>query len=337
LYQRCLNISGYKFRVRPFYLWYQIKERKMSRDVIMETELKNVKLFRRGKVRDIYDLGDQLLFIATDRLSAFDYVLPNGIPYKGKVLTSLSSFWFNYTRSIVDNHLISTDIADLPSNLSQYADLLAGRFMLVRKAERIDIECVVRGYLAGSAWKEYQESGQGMRTGLLRKHSGIKLPSGLRESEKLPEIIFTPATKADSGHDENITISQMENLIGKDLTKQLIKYSTAIFASASEKVESQGLILSDTKFEFGLLDGKLLAIDEMLTPDSSRFWPMDDYEPGRPQKSFDKQYVRDYLEAIGWNKQPPVPQLPEEVIRKTSEKYLEAYSRIVGKDLEREA
>lgn len=296
----------------------------MPPNVIMETELQNVKLFRRGKVRDIYDLGDQLLFVATDRLSAFDYVLPNGIPYKGKVLTGLSSFWFNYTRSIVDNHLISTDITDLPSNLNQYAELLAGRFMLVRKAERIDIECVVRGYLAGSAWREYQSSGQ---------VCGVKLPAGLRESEKLPEIIFTPATKADSGHDENITISQMENLIGKDLVKQLIEYSTAIFASASEKAESQGLILSDTKFEFGLLDGNLIAIDEMLTPDSSRFWPMDDYEPGRPQKSFDKQYVRDYLESIGWNKQPPVPQLPEEVISKTSEKYLKAYRRIVGEDL----
>jgi len=296
----------------------------MFPNVIMETKLKNTELFRIGKVRDIYDLGDKLLFIATDRLSAFDYVLPNGIPYKGKVLTGLSSFWFNYTRSIVDNHLISTDIVDLSSELAQNSDLLAGRFMLVKKAERIDIECVVRGYLAGSAWREYQANGQ---------VCGIKLPSGLRESEKLPEIIFTPATKADSGHDENITISQMENLIGKDLARQLIECSKAIFASASKKVESQGLILSDTKFEFGLLDGKLISIDEMLTPDSSRFWPMDDYEPGRSQKSFDKQYVRDYLESIGWNKQPPVPPLPEEVIRKTSEKYLEAYRRIVGKDL----
>ena len=296
----------------------------MSQDVIMGIELENVALFRKGKVRDIYDLGDQLLFIATDRLSAFDYVLPNGIPYKGKVLTGLSLFWFNYTNSIVDNHLISTDTADLPSKLAQCADLIAGRFMLVKKAERIDIECVVRGYLAGSAWREYQANGQ---------VCGIKLPSGLRESEKLPEIIFTPATKADSGHDENITISRMENLSGKDLANQLIECSIAIFASASEKAESQGLILSDTKFEFGLLDGKLIAIDEMLTPDSSRFWPMDDYEPGRPQKSFDKQYVRDYLESIGWNKQPPVPQLPEEVISKTSEKYLEAYRRIVGKDI----
>ncbi len=296
----------------------------MFPNVIMETELKNTELFRRGKMRDIYDLGDKLLFIATDRLSAFDYVLPNGIPYKGKVLTGLSSFWFNYTRSIVDNHLISTDIVDLSSELAQNFDLLAGRFMLVKKAERIDIECVVRGYLAGSAWREYQASGQ---------VCGIKLPLGLRESEKLPEIIFTPATKADSGHDENITISQMENLIGKDLARQLIECSKAIFASASEKVESQGLILSDTKFEFGLLDGKLIAIDEMLTPDSSRFWPMDDYEPGRSQKSFDKQYVRDYLESIGWNKQPPVPPLPEEIIRKTSEKYLEAYRRLVGEDI----
>ncbi|MFQ6041330.1 MAG: phosphoribosylaminoimidazolesuccinocarboxamide synthase [Candidatus Poribacteria bacterium] len=296
----------------------------MSPNVVMETELKNVKLFRRGKVRDIYDLDDRLLFVATDRLSAFDYVLPNGIPYKGKVLTGLSSFWFNYTRSIVDNHFISSDIADLPSNLDRYAELLSGRFMLVRKAERIDIECVVRGYLAGSAWREYQLSG---------RVCGVKLPSGLRESEKLPEIIFTPATKADSGHDENITISRMENLIGKDLAKQLIERSTAIFAYASEKAESQGLILSDTKFEFGLLNGKLLVIDEMLTPDSSRFWPMDDYEPGRPQKSFDKQYVRDYLESISWNKQPPMPQLPEEVIRRTSEKYLEAYRRIVGTNL----
>jgi phosphoribosylaminoimidazole-succinocarboxamide synthase len=290
----------------------------------METGLENVELFRRGKVRDIYDLGDQLLFVATDRLSAFDYVLPNGIPYKGKVLTGLSSFWFNYTRTIIDNHLISADIAALPANLEQYAELLAGRFMLVRKAERIDIECVVRGYLAGSAWREYQASGQ---------VCGIKLPAELRESEKLPEIIFTPATKADSGHDENITISQMENSIGKNLARQLIESSAAIFASASDKAESHGLILADTKFEFGLLDGSLMVIDEMLTPDSSRFWPMDDYEPGRPQASFDKQYVRDYLESIGWNKQPPVPQLPEEIISKTSDKYLEAYRRIVGEDL----
>jgi len=290
----------------------------------METNLEDVKLFRKGKVRDIYDLGDKLLFIATDRLSAFDYVLPNGIPCKGKVLTSLSSFWFNHTSSIVDNHFISTDIADLPSHLAQNADDIQGRFMLVKKVERIDIECVVRGYLAGSAWREYQTNGN---------VCGIKLPSDLQESDKLPEIIFTPATKAESGHDENITIAQMENLIGKDLANQLIECSTAIFAFASEKVESQGLILSDTKFEFGLLDGEVIVIDEMLTPDSSRFWPMDDYEPGRSQRSFDKQYVRDYLESIDWNKQPPVPQLPEKVIRKTSEKYLEAYRRIVGTEL----
>lgn len=294
----------------------------MPADVIMNVDLEGVKLFRRGKVRDIYDLGEQLLFIATDRLSAFDYILPNGIPHKGKVLTELSAFWFNYTHTIVDNHFISMDIADFPPQLGAYADLLADRAMLVKKAERIDIECVVRGYLAGSAWREYQSSGS---------VCGIVLPSGMRESEKLPEVIFTPATKATSGHDENITIPQMEDMVGKELTAKIIKKSQAIFAAAAERVESQGLILSDTKFEFGFYDGELIVIDEMLTPDSSRFWPMDDYEPGRPQRSFDKQYVRDYLESIGWNKQPPVPQLTAEVINKTSEKYLEAYRRIVGK------
>ncbi len=294
----------------------------MPADVIMDVDLEGVKLFRRGKVRDIYDLGEQLLFIATDRLSAFDYILPNGIQHKGKVLTGLSAFWFDYTHAIVDNHFISMDIADFPPQLGAYADLLADRAMLVKKVERIDIECVVRGYLAGSAWREYQSSGS---------ICGIALPSGMRESEKLPEVIFTPATKATSGHDENITISQMEAMVGKELTEKIIKKSQAIFAVAAERVESQGLILSDTKFEFGLHDGKLIVIDEMLTPDSSRFWPMDDYEPGRPQRSFDKQYVRDYLESIGWNKQPPVPQLTAEVINKTSEKYLEAYRRIVGK------
>lgn len=298
-------------------------------EVILSTGLrgKGVKPFKKGKVRDIYYLGDYLLFIATDRISAFDCILPDGIPDKGKVLTGISEFWFDYTHDICPNHMVTTDVSEFPEVLQQY-EWLQGRSMLVKKVERIDIECVVRGYLAGSAWKEYQASGQ---------VSGIKLPSGLcglRESERLPELIFSPVTKAPNGeHDMNITIRQMENLVGKNLTKLLIDYSLSVFVAASERVESVGLILAHAKFEFGIQTGRPILIDEALTPDSSSFWLMDDYEPGRPQKSFDK-YVRDYLESIGWDKQLPIPQLPDEVIRQTSEKYLEAYRRIVcGKDL----
>ena len=296
----------------------------MSGEVLMETNLEGVKLFKRGKVRDIYDLGDMLLFVATDRISAFDYVLPNGIPYKGKVLTGLSAFWFEFTKDISPNHMITADVSQYPEELQKFADLLRGRSMLVRKAERIDIECVVRGYIAGSAWREYRESGT---------VCGMKLPEGLRESDKLPEPIFTPATKSETGHDENIPISKMIDLIGRELTDRIIETSLKLYRKAAEYAEGRGIIIADTKFEFGLIDGELVVIDEMLTPDSSRFWDKADYEPGRPQKSFDKQYVRDYLESIGWNKQPPVPSLPDEVVRNTSLKYLEAYRRITGRDL----
>lgn len=297
----------------------------MSKSIIAETHLADLKLLHRGKVRDLYDLDDQLLIVSTDRISAFDYVLPNGIPYKGRVLTALSEFWFDYTSSIVDNHLITTDVAQYPDNVRTHADSIIGRSMLVHKANRIDVECVVRGYIAGSAWSEYKKDGT---------VCGARLPDGLQESDRLSELIFTPATKAEYGeHDENISIAQMESIIGKELADRVIQTSVALFKAASERTEEVGLILCDTKFEFGLLDEKLILIDEVFTPDSSRFWPKDEYEPGRSQRSFDKQYVRDYLNEIGWNKQPPVPELPEEVIQKTSEKYLDVYRMLVGKDL----
>lgn len=297
----------------------------MSKSIIAETHLADLKLLHRGKVRDLYDLDDQLLIVSTDRISAFDYVLPNGIPYKGRVLTALSEFWFDYTSSIVDNHLITTDVAQYPDNVRTHADSIIGRSMLVHKANRIDVECVVRGYIAGSAWSEYKKDGT---------VCGARLPDGLQESDRLSELIFTPATKAEYGeHDENISIAQMESIIGRELADRVIQTSVALFKAASERTEEVGLILCDTKFEFGLLDEKLILIDEVFTPDSSRFWPKDEYEPGRSQRNFDKQYVRDYLNEIGWNKQPPVPELPEEVIQKTSEKYLDVYRMLVGKDL----
>ena len=297
----------------------------MSKSIIAETHLADLKLLHRGKVRDLYDLDDQLLIVSTDRISAFDYVLPNGIPYKGRVLTALSEFWFDYTSSIVDNHLITTDVAQYSDNVRTHADSIIGRSMLVHKANRIDVECVVRGYIAGSAWSEYKKDGT---------VCGARLPDGLQESDRLSELIFTPATKAEYGeHDENISIAQMESIIGKELADCVIQTSVALFKAASDRTEEVGLILCDTKFEFGLLDEKLILIDEVFTPDSSRFWPKDEYEPGRSQRSFDKQYVRDYLNEIGWNKQPPVPELPEEVIQKTSEKYLDVYRMLVGTDL----
>ena len=282
-------------------------------------------LTNRGKVRDLYDLGDQLLIISTDRISAFDVVLPNGIPYKGQILTGLSEFWFDYTKPIVDNHIITTDVSQYPDVLQADTEALKGRSMLVRKANRIDIECVVRGYIAGSAWSEYKANGT---------VCGEKLPAGLTESERLPEPIFTPATKAEQGeHDENISIAEMEERIGKELSKKIIQTSFALFEAASEYAEKSGIILCDTKFEFGQIDGQLILIDEVFTPDSSRFWPKDEYKPGSSPPSFDKQYVRDYLSDIGWNKEPPAPELPAEVIRQTSEKYLEAYRLIVGREL----
>ncbi|MDE0298811.1 MAG: phosphoribosylaminoimidazolesuccinocarboxamide synthase [Candidatus Poribacteria bacterium] len=297
----------------------------MTQSVVTETNLTNVPRFSKGKVRDLYDLDDKLLMISTDRISAFDYVLPDGIPCKGNVLTALSEFWFNHTNSIVDNHLITTDVDAYPDLLKAHSDVIAGRSMLVRKADRIDIECVVRGYITGSAWSEYQTDGT---------VCGEKLPEGLRESDRLPQLIFTPATKAEQGeHDENISIARMEELIGKELSARIIETSFALFESASRHAEKVGIILCDTKFEFGLLDDKLILIDEVFTPDSSRFWPKDEYVPGKSQSSFDKQYVRDYLSEVGWNKNPPAPHLPEDVIQKTSEKYLEAYRLIVGREL----
>lgn len=297
----------------------------MSQNVITSTNLTNHTPAHRGKVRDLYDLGDEFLIISTDRISAFDVVLPNGIPDKGRVLTGLSKFWFNYTKSVVDNHVIATEVEEYPDALQADVDLLEGRSMLVRKAERVDVECVVRGYLAGSGWASYQKT---------EEICGQKLPSGLRESERLPELLFTPTTKAEQGeHDEPITIDEMRNQVGTDVTDKLIDISFALFKAASQHAENSGIILCDTKFEFGQCDGELILIDEVFTPDSSRFWPAHLYEPGKPQQSFDKQFVRDYLSEIGWNKQPPAPELPDTVITKTSEKYREAYRLIVGEEL----
>ena len=290
--------------------------------VIMETRLLDIEPLHIGKVRDIYDLDDRLLIVATDRLSAFDVVLPTGIPYKGKILTALSEFWFNCTRSIIDNHLITADITEFPAELQKHKDILAGRSMIVRRAKRIDVECVARAYLAGSAWRSYKENGS---------VCGIELPSGLKESYKLPEPIFTPTTKAESGHDMELTQSEVEDMVGISIAQEVKEKSLQLLAAASAEVESKGLILSDTKFEFGFYGDNMILIDEAFTPDSSRFWPMDDYEPGRSQRSFDKQYVRDYLEEIKWDKNPPAPNLPDEVIRKTTERYFEAYRRITGR------
>ena len=290
--------------------------------ILLQTECPGLNLWHRGKVRDIYDVGDRLLIVATDRISAFDVVLPNGIPDKGRVLTAISAFWFARMAEIVPHHLISTDTADFPSSAQPYARMLDGRTMYVYKTDRIDIECVVRGYLSGSAWREYRESGT---------VCGERLPRGLRESEQLPEPIFTPATKAESGHDENISVATMAKLIGDELTERLRETSLTIYRKAAAYALERGIIIADTKFEFGLRDATLTLIDELLTPDSSRFWPADEYEPGRPQRSFDKQFVRDYLDTLDWNKQPPGPQLPDDVVAGTSARYREAYERLVGK------
>ena len=295
--------------------------------VVMQTDLPGVKLLKRGKVRDIYDLGDQLLIVASDRISAFDVVMPNGIPDKGKILTQLSRFWFEQTADIILNHFISTDMEDFPANIQPYREQLEGRSMLVCKAEPLPVECVVRGYLAGSGWKEYQQHGA---------ICGVTLPPGLPEYGRLEEPIFTPATKATTGHDENITIEKMKNLIGTQLTEKIIEVSLAIYQRAHNYAEAKGIIIADTKFEFGIYDDQLILIDELLTPDSSRFWPLDDYEPGTTPPSFDKQYLRDYLTEIGWDKSPPAPQLPETVVKQTRTKYLEALKRLTGRELNEE-
>ena len=297
----------------------------MSRKVVMRTDLQGLKLKGRGKVRDIYDLGDRLLIIATDRISAFDVVMPNPIPDKGRILTQLSIFWFNLTREIVSNHLISTKVEEFPLECRPFGEILRGRSMFTVKADPLPVECVVRGYLSGSGWEEYRKTGE---------ICGVSLPKGLLDSSKLEEPIFTPATKAEAGlHDENITFEKAKQIIGKDLAQQVKDLSLAVYKKARDYAEGRGIIIADTKMEFGLRDGRLILIDELLTPDSSRFWPRNDYQPGGPQKSFDKQFLRDYLLSIQWNKTPPAPELPEEIIRKTREKYLEAYERLVGNTL----
>jgi phosphoribosylaminoimidazole-succinocarboxamide synthase len=279
----------------------------------------------RGKVRDIYAVGDALVMIATDRISAFDCVLGSGIPDKGRVLTQLSVFWFEQTRGIVPNHLITADVGEYPALLQPHADLLRGRSMLVRQTRPLPIECVARGYLAGSGWKEYQATG---------RVCGVGLPASLREADRLPEPLFTPATKAAAGHDVNITEADAAHLVGTDLVGRLRALTLALYRFGAAHAESRGIILADTKFEFGVLpSGELLLIDEVMTPDSSRYWPRDTYGPGGPQPSFDKQFVRDYVERLGWNKQPPAPALPDEVVTRTRAMYLDAYRRLTGHDL----
>lgn len=292
--------------------------------ILRETDFPNLRLVNRGKVRDIYDLGDKLLIVATDRISAFDCVLPTPIPEKGRVLNSLSAFWFRQTSWLIENHLITTDMNALPDEAKPYAPLLAGRAMLTKKAIPLPVECVVRGYLAGSAWREYRETGA---------VCGIELPPGLQEGQELGKPIFTPATKAAEGHDENVTEQQIRDLLGNAVTDRLKEVSLAIYRFARDYARDRGVIIADTKFEFGYLGEKIILIDEVLTPDSSRFWPAEDYRPGRPQPSFDKQYVRDYLESVGWDKQPPAPELPPEVVEQTRLKYREAFRRLTGEDL----
>ena len=295
----------------------------MSENILLYTEFKDLKLFRRGKVRDVYDLGDKLLIVSTDRISCFDVVLPDGIPFKGKILTGLSCFWFDFLKGIIPNHFITTDVSEYPVSLQKYKKDLEARSMLVVKSKPLPVECIVRGYLSGSGWKEYRD---------LQSVCGIKLPSGLKESQVLPEVIFTPSTKAEVGHDINVAKDYIDKEIGKEISDAVARLSVAIYKKASEYAATRGIIIADTKFEFGMHDNKITLIDEVLTPDSSRFWPKDEYAPGRPQMSFDKQFVRDYLETLDWNKTPPGPSLPKEIIEKTSAKYLEAYKRITGKE-----
>jgi phosphoribosylaminoimidazole-succinocarboxamide synthase len=295
--------------------------------VLLQTALDGLRLVRRGKVRDLYEVDDRLVMVATDRISAFDYVLGSGIPDKGRVLTQLSAFWFERTTPIVANHLLSADAREFPAAARAHTNLLAGRAMLVRKTTPLGIECVARGYVSGSGWKDYKATGQ---------ICGIPLPAGLVESDRLPEPIFTPATKAESGHDLNISEADAAGIVGAELVGRLKRLTLALYAYGVQHAEARGIILADTKFEFGITDGgELLLIDEVMTPDSSRYWPKDTYAPGGAQPSFDKQFVRDYLESIRWNKQPPVPSLPDDVVAKTRAKYLDAYRRLTGRELER--
>jgi phosphoribosylaminoimidazole-succinocarboxamide synthase len=293
---------------------------------LLDTKLDGLSLVRRGKVRDVYAVGDQLIMVATDRISAFDYVLGSGIPDKGRILNQLSAFWFARTGHIVPNHVISTNVDEYPAVAQPFRAQLEGRSTLVRKTTPLPVECVARGYLSGSGWKDYKATGA---------VCGITLPKGLVESDRLPEILFTPATKAETGHDENISEAEAAKVVGAELLARLKQLTLALYAHGVAHAESKGIILADTKFEFGITDaGDLLLIDEILTPDSSRYWPKDTYSPGGAQPSFDKQYVRDYLESIKWNKQPPVPSLPDEVVVRTREKYLDAYRRLTGRELD---
>lgn len=292
--------------------------------LINDTDFIKLPLHIKGKVRNVYDLGDKLLIVVTDRISAFDVIFPNLIPNKGKVLNSISDFWFDYTKDIIGNHVVSTDVSTYPEGLSKFKEELQGRSMLVKKIEMVEAECIVRGYLEGSGLKDYQKTG-----GIC----GLKLPQGLRQAERLPEPIFTPSTKASEGHDENVSYEVLCSRIGTELAQKLRDTSIALYNKASKHAESKGLILADTKFEFGILDGELVIGDEMFTPDSSRFWDAADYEVGKAQKSFDKQFVREYLEEIKWDKKPPAPVLPEDVVKKTEQKYIEAYERLTGKKL----
>ncbi len=289
---------------------------------LLDIELPGIKLFKKGKVRNVFDLGDSLLLVASDRISAFDSVMPNGIPDKGAILTQISLFWFDFTKNIINNHVIESDVDKFPPALKPYRDKLAKRSMIGKKAELIPIECVVRGYLSGSGWKDYQKT---------RSICGLKLPEGLRESDKLPEPIFTPTTKAESGHDLNITEKEVIDNVGKETAAFIKEKTLAVYKACAEYADKKGIIIADTKFEFGFDNGEIILIDEILTPDSSRFWPKDLYRPGESQPSYDKQFVRDYLESIKWDKEPPAPKLPEEVVQKSREKYLEAFRKLTGK------
>lgn len=296
----------------------------MKKDILLYTDFKDLKLFKRGKVRDVYDLGDKLLIVSTDRLSCFDVVLPCGIPHKGKILTAISCFWFDFIKDIIQNHLITANVDNFPDELTKYKETLFGRSMLVKKTKPIPVECVVRGYLSGSGWREYKQK---------QSICGIKLPKGLLESSKLPEVIFTPSTKAQTGHDLNVTQVSIERGLGKEVAEKLKRISITIYEKASSYALNRGIIIADTKFEFGLYNNDIILIDEVLTPDSSRFWPKDKYNPGCAQPSFDKQFVRDYLETLNWDKTPPAPSLPEDIILKTSRKYLQALKMLTGKEL----
>jgi phosphoribosylaminoimidazole-succinocarboxamide synthase len=307
----------------PYYFYMT---QKLLDPVLLQTDIPELQLHASGKVRDVYQLdNERLLFVATDRISAFDYVLATGIPHKGRVLSQISLFWFDFLSDIVANHLITADVAQYPQPLQKYADQLAGRSMIVQRAQMFPVECVVRGYISGSAWKEYKATG---------KVCGINLPAGLRESDAFPEPIFTPSTKATSGHDENIPFSKMCDIVGTETASTLRDLTLRVYKKAADYARQRGIIIADTKFEFGMTARGITLADEVLTPDSSRFWPADKYAPGRSQESYDKQYVRDYLEEIHWNKQPPAPALPSEVARHTSDKYLDAYQQITGHKLD---